>query len=274
MQCKRILTLFLLVLIVYVALTSLLYLYIINFTEWGGGRGLFSTTKSPKSADDNKQNPNPNNNSNDNNPPPKTPPPPNPKLSPMNVEIDEMVRKSNDLKAQKKWDEALKVLDEGLLKYPKSDKLHTFKGGWYFDQAKYSDAEIWYKKAMELNPKEALYPSNVALCLVKQQKHKEAHFYYKKAYELKPSTSQLVSIADISCKVNDWENYDEYMTKIVDATRSAIKSGKNSPVNPYLALHMPFGVEDLYKICKAQSENIYNNAMKSCRNTKILLSSL
>lgn len=50
-------------------------------------------------------------------------------------EIDEIVERSNKLKEEKKWDEALAVLDEGLKKYPKSDKLHTFKGGWYFDQA-------------------------------------------------------------------------------------------------------------------------------------------
>ncbi len=37
MQCRRMLSLFLVVLLVYMALSTMLYFYIINFTEWGGG---------------------------------------------------------------------------------------------------------------------------------------------------------------------------------------------------------------------------------------------
>ncbi len=36
-----------------------------------------------------------------------------------------------------------KVLNEGLEKYPLSDKLNTYKGGWYYDQANYTLENSW-----------------------------------------------------------------------------------------------------------------------------------
>jgi hypothetical protein len=75
--------------------------------------------------------------------------------------------------------------------FPNSDKLCTYKGGWYYDQKNYryvkpsywdlfilltswSEAFVWYAKASELNPYDSLYPTNAALCLNLLGKEREA----------------------------------------------------------------------------------------------------
>ncbi len=63
-------------------------------------------------------------------------------------------------------------------------------------------------------------------------------YYYKKAYELKPSIGQLVSIADIGSKMNHWENYDEYITKIMEATRTAVNNGNDILHSIYLSIYL------------------------------------
>lgn len=44
------------------------------------------------------------------------------------------MRKADVAKREKRWADALKSLDQGLAKYPKSDQLNGQKGGYYFDR--------------------------------------------------------------------------------------------------------------------------------------------
>src|SRR5687768_14174961 len=49
-------------------------------------------------------------------------------------DIDEIINNFNLMKQNGKWDESLQMLETGIQKFPDSDKLHTYKGGWYFDK--------------------------------------------------------------------------------------------------------------------------------------------
>jgi len=48
--------------------------------------------------------------------------------------VDDFVNRAQDFKNQKRWEDAMRVLDEGLAKFPRSDKILGHKGGWYFDK--------------------------------------------------------------------------------------------------------------------------------------------
>jgi hypothetical protein len=84
------------------------------------------------------------------------------------------VNLSNRHKAERNWTLALEALDRGLRKYPRSDKLATYKGGWHYDQGNWTGAEIWYRKAHEWNKGEVVYVMNIALCLANQHREAEA----------------------------------------------------------------------------------------------------
>ena len=47
------------------------------------------------------------------------------------AEIDDFIKRSNDVKRTGNFDGALSILDEGLEKYPKSDLLCTYKVLFY-----------------------------------------------------------------------------------------------------------------------------------------------
>lgn len=206
-------------------------------------------------------------------PPSRSPPPP----SPLNVlsfrensekEIDEIIERSNFYKATGNWTLALELLDKGLAKYPWSDKLATYKGGWYYDQGNWGGAEEWYRKAHELNPNEVVYIMNVALCLANQHKEAIAIEWYQKAYDMRPSTGQLLALWSLMMKFNNWTNYDKYVTQILEDTRSQIRFGQTVSINSFVALHLPFTAEEIQGIAASAASSVMRQARSQLRTIK------
>lgn len=61
------------------------------------------------------------------------------------------------------------------------------KGDELFAQQKYADAEVEYRKAVEINPNEVDYHSDLGQALSQLQRHGEAEVECRKAVELKPN---------------------------------------------------------------------------------------
>jgi len=178
-------------------------------------------------------------------------------------EIDDIINRSNQFKAIGNWTLALDELDKGIAKYPWSDKLATYKGGWHYDQGNWTGAEIWYRKAHELNPEEVVYIMNIALCLQNQKKEALALEWYQKAYEKRPSTGQLLSIWSLMMKFNNWTNYEKNLNQILSDIRAEIASGRSVSINSFVALHLPFTVEEIQAIAASASKSVMRSAKRN-----------
>jgi len=171
-------------------------------------------------------------------------------------EIDHIINEQMRLKGNKDWVGAWKMLEVGFAKYSWSDKLATHKGGWFFDQGNWTMAEYWYKVAHTLNKKEPSYAMNVGLCLINQGKEYESIDWYKIAYDIKPHTNQLIGFVNMLWKFNNWTNYEEYEEKIVMEVRQEIKDGRRASIGSYVALHLPFTLAELREIAHSDALQI------------------
>lgn len=65
--------------------------------------------------------------------------------------------KASAFLAEKKYDEALRTIKEGLKEYPQSAKLHYVNGLIYEAKEDFKEAVNWYQKAIRLSPYNASY---------------------------------------------------------------------------------------------------------------------
>jgi len=102
----------------------------------------------------------------------------------------------NPKESATKYEEALEI-QERLLKEGVDDNLanwasivHNNYGNLLYKQEKCDEAEKHYKRAIELNPKDADLHFNCGLSLYKQKKYDEAEKHYKEALKLNPKDAK------------------------------------------------------------------------------------
>lgn len=93
------------------------------------------------------------------------------------------------LKRQEKKDEALKVVDEGLTKYPKDQNLIIEKLNFYLEEQKYVEGLSYLNNLLEIDPTngEALFIKGLAYENDKIRNEDSSLFYYNKAIEVNQS---------------------------------------------------------------------------------------
>jgi len=170
--------------------------------------------------------------------------------------IDDFVNRAQEMKNQKKWNEAMQILDEGLAKFPKSDKILGHKGGWYFDKEDWNNAALYFEKAHDQNPDDFYWVQNVAMCLNKLEQGAKAAQWLWKAYDVKKSMSLLLSICDTQWKFNDFTRYQELIENIMSESEQMFSRGEAPNVNPFSALHLPYDLEQLFLIAQSQTKNL------------------
>jgi len=176
--------------------------------------------------------------------------------------INDFINRAQGLKNEKKWDEAMAVLNEGLAKFPNADKLLGHKGGWYFDKEDWNNAAKYFASAHERNKGDFYWVQNVAMCLGKQEKGAEAAQWLWKAYDVKRSINLLLSICDIQWKFNDFNRYDELINEIMTESENLFSRGEAPNVNPFSALHLPYNAEQIYHIAEKQTKNLNDIARR------------
>jgi protein O-GlcNAc transferase len=56
--------------------------------------------------------------------------------------------------------------------------------------------------------------------------------------------------------INDYSMYDVYFFRLMNESRAIISKGEYPPVDPFVALHYPFTLKELYAICNSRALNI------------------
>jgi tetratricopeptide (TPR) repeat protein len=75
------------------------------------------------------------------------------------------------------------------------DSLNN-KGRVFFDMGRYTEAIIWYDKALEINPKEVTVLINKSHALFNLGEEKEALTYIDKALEVDPNDKKLLELKE------------------------------------------------------------------------------
>jgi tetratricopeptide (TPR) repeat protein len=103
-----------------------------------------------------------------------------------NTKANEIMQEGEALFSQGKSDEALKKYQEALELEPKLYHAALFSGDIYLQKGDYAKAEIWYQKAIAIDPdKETAYRYS-ATPLMKQRKTDEARDRYVEAFIVEP----------------------------------------------------------------------------------------
>ncbi len=107
-----------------------------------------------------------------------------------------LLKSLKDLIKAKRYDEAIKLIQKALAKYPKDKKIFEFASAAYFGKEEFDKAVYWIKKALEINkdPRDLEFLGSIYLA---QKRYDLALKYYKSAYALDPSDKTVNTIAYI-----------------------------------------------------------------------------
>ena len=126
------------------------------------------------------------------------------------------------------YDEALKVIDAGLKKFPKSTKLSELRGTAYYKSGNTDEFFNSLKEAVAANPQDKASWYNMAVLASKDETRKaEAEGYFKKSLEIDPN--YIPALQGIF--------YNVYMgddAAVIESAEKARKSGKMDEFNKIL----------------------------------------
>jgi tetratricopeptide (TPR) repeat protein len=127
-----------------------------------------------------------------------------------------------------KYDEALSVIDKGMVKFPKNTKLPELKGTAYYKSGKIDQFMVNLKEQVAKNPSDKVNWYNLGVLASKDpSKMTEAEGYFKKALEVDPN--YIVGLQGIIYNV-----YIAGDDKSIEAIDAARKAKKNDVFNKLL----------------------------------------
>lgn len=119
-----------------------------------------------------------------------------------NAEADKLMTEAEGLFSQGKLDEALKDYQKALELDPQIYEAALFSGDVYVQRADYKQAEIWYQKAITINPNRETAYRYSATPFMKEGKNDQARDRYVEAYITEPysrySTAGLTQWAQVT----------------------------------------------------------------------------
>ena len=92
---------------------------------------------------------------------------------------------------EKKYDEAVKELEQAVKLDPKNATMSNNLGFTLFKFEKYDESVTWLRKAIEIDPQRAVAYANLADAYAKLGKTKEARQYYEKYAEMAPNSPTI-----------------------------------------------------------------------------------
>lgn len=106
-----------------------------------------------------------------------------------NPEAEKLMHQAEGFFAQSKYDEALKLFEKVLILDPKLYMAGTSGGDCYVAKQDFKNAEIWYQKAIAIDPNRETAWRYSATPFMKQKKYDEARDRYVEAYIVEPYNS-------------------------------------------------------------------------------------
>jgi hypothetical protein len=110
--------------------------------------------------------------------------------------------------------------------------------------------------------KRAQYAKLAAYSLQRDSSYTLAMHYARLAYELKPDFWTLQSLHDIKVRIHNWTGIDTNLRELMSFVRFTLAKKGTSPLDPYSALHYPFGIEELSQICSSYAQDAYKKNHK------------
>jgi len=168
------------------------------------------------------------------------------------------VNLANILNREKKYNDSLQYLINGLKKFPTNSKIISKIGETYYLQGKLDESYNYYIKSLkcDINNVEAL--KGLGFIFYDKNDLKEALNYFKKAYELdKNDIYTLAKIADIYYDLKNYELAIEYYNKIIQIDENNIDA-LNKLGQLYIDLKSySYGLKILNKVKKLDPDNVY-----------------
>lgn len=103
-----------------------------------------------------------------------------------NAQAEKLMNDAENLFAQSKYDEAIKLFEKALALDPKIYQAGTSGGDSYVAKGDWENAEKWYQKAIAIDPNRETAYRYSATPLIKQKKYDQARDRYIEAYIVEP----------------------------------------------------------------------------------------
>jgi tetratricopeptide (TPR) repeat protein len=155
-----------------------------------------------------------------------------------NAEADKLMTEAEALFSQGKLDDALRNYQRALQLDPRLYEAALFSGDVYTQRGDFQQAEVWYQKAIGINPNRETAYRYSATPLMKQGKHDQARDRYVEAYINEPynrfTTSGLAqwaqatktNLAHPEIEIPTNVTFDEKGDAKINLDASALLSGK------------------------------------------------
>jgi tetratricopeptide (TPR) repeat protein len=99
-------------------------------------------------------------------------------------EIDIMIKKAYTLRADKKLEEGLEIIENLIKAYPKDNSLHNYKAYWLSYLGKKEEALKILRRLTENEPKNGIYHDTYGEILMTSKEYEKAIEEFKKAIEI------------------------------------------------------------------------------------------
>jgi tetratricopeptide (TPR) repeat protein len=111
--------------------------------------------------------------------------------SPVNPELDSLIKRAESLVARKQYDDAIDTYMKCLALSPRDATLYNRLGVAYHRKQDLGLARNNYEKAVKLDPGYAEALNNLGTIAFTEKKYSKAIRYYRKAVKLKPETATM-----------------------------------------------------------------------------------
>ncbi|PRP89805.1 beta-galactosidase [Planoprotostelium fungivorum] len=165
-------------------------------------------------------------------------------------EVDALVKEYQTLKKKNNVTEALLVLDTALIRFPDHPDIIGHKASYCKDIGKYEESMHLYERAEELDPMHPSYANQLAWVYRHLEKGVKSKEMYKKVHYVGQKLNALVAVLDVSWKHNLWEDYYWLAGSVVDESKIYLSKKQRVPMNPYLAIHLPFSMNEIFQISR------------------------
>ncbi len=156
-----------------------------------------------------------------------------------NIEANKLMVDAESFFSQGKLDDALKIYQQALQLDPKIYEAALFSGDVYTHKGDYEQAEVWYQKAIAINPNRETAYRYSATPLMKQKKFDKARDRYVEAYITEPYSRFPVAglsqwaratntkLAHPEIDIPTSVSFDEKGDVKIDLNASALLGGKD-----------------------------------------------
>lgn len=132
------------------------------------------------------------------------------------AKYDKLCNKANTLIDKKKYNEADVLLQKAISITPELDMTYALKAKIYIKQNNCNEAKKEAEKALVINSENDVANNVFGICLLKEKNYTNALIYFNKALKSKPNAIKyIINIACTYSNMTDYEKAIEYFSKAI-----------------------------------------------------------